>query len=386
MFAPPRRAPREHRPHLRLLALAWLVSSGAGCAFAMARPSPRYDRCNTLLTPILDGAGVALFAVAASTAAGSPVRTDCAADDASCYTTVANRQSDVRAYGSIAAIYAASATWGIWARSRCRETLAALPPPIIPTIAVPVEPMEPAAPAGGGAAPGAQGPSPTAPLAPPPSGATFEPVPIEVPPAEPPVLRKRGKGYVAAWLGYGGGVVNRPGEDTEFVPYLGIPVPLSVGLGTGVPAGSRLLLGAEWNVTLGVNCVASMNSASGECNRTVVLQHLLAAATYYPRWNGPPEVPPAGLFVRGGPALVLLNSHYTNLVEPDVPPPPSARVRWQRTGGGVLVGFGHSLHSASRMRTLDVGLDLAWHWYGSSSATQPESSFETLLRLGITFH
>lgn len=353
---PAARQPRG--PPLRPLALAAVLLCGSGCSVVMVRSAPRGDQCNTTLLPILDGVAGAAFVLAAIGASDSEVRTDCAPSQTTCYTSVANRQSDVRAYGSIAAVYAASAAWGLWARAQCRATLASLPPPVIPAAAT-AEPVLPE---------------------PPPEPPPPEPEP---PPEPPPPPGERGKGYVSVWIGWGGGVLNLPGADVEFVPFFGVPVPLSVGLGAGAPAGPRLLLGGEWNLTLGVNCVASMDSASGACDRVVLLHHLLATATWYPRWQGTAEFPPAGPFLRGGPALVLLNSHPSNIATTDSAS--SGPGRWQRTGAGVLLGAGYSAHSPSRVRTLDAGLDFAWHWYGSS-ATEPESSFATLLRLGVTFH
>lgn len=357
-----------------------MVACGTGCAFTLARPYPRADRCNTLLTPILDGAGVALFTTVAIASSNARIRADCPVDDPDCYRTVANRQSDVRAYGSIAAVYAGSAAWGLWSRSRCQQALASSPPPVIPTVAEPVRP-----PPGGGFEPA---PAPLRPPGAPAQAAAepAEPTATEAPATEPSTRGRRGRAYTSVWIGSGGGVVTRPGADVEFLQLLLVPLPLSAGLGLGAPVSSRLLLGGEWNVTLAFNCAAGMDSASGPCDRTVVLQQLVATATYFPRWSGAPEAPPAGWFVRGGPALALLNSHYTDLVSPDGAITPEQRARWRRIGGGLLVGTGLSVHAASHLSwTFDGGLDLAWHRYGSS-ATEPTGSFETLLHLGVTFH
>src|SRR5512137_2511754 len=133
-MVPPRPAAlRERRTSLRPFALACVLLCGSGCAFALVRPYPRDGQCNTLFTPLLDAAGLALSTAIAREDNSASIRADCAEDDNTCYRHLAHRQSDVRAEAFIAAAYAASAAWGLWARSQCREALAALPPPVIPT-------------------------------------------------------------------------------------------------------------------------------------------------------------------------------------------------------------------------------------------------------------
>jgi hypothetical protein len=216
--------------------------------------------------------------------------------------------------------------------------------------------------------------------------AQSEPDTTSPPPEARDAAGKRGRVYVAPWLGYGGGNVHGSEVNTGFIFYLGIPVPLSAGVGVGVPAGQRVLVGAEWNITLGINCVASMDEASGACDRVVLLQHLLATATFFPLWEGTPEVAPAGLFVRGGAGLALLNSWPEDIASTSESATAEPGARWKRTGAGVLTGLGYALRiGESRTRTLDLGLDVAWQWYGSS-ASEPERSFSAVLRCGVTFH
>jgi hypothetical protein len=218
------------------------------------------------------------------------------------------------------------------------------------------------------------------------AAAAAEPAATAQPPDGGAPPRKRGKRYVTAWLGWGGGTIDRRGGSTEFVPILALPLPQSAGVAFGVPAGRRLLLGGEWNITFGVNCVASMNSASGACDRAVVLQHLLGTATYFPLWRGMPEVAPIGVLVRGGAGLALLNSWPEDIsstgdstqAEPRGP-------RWRRAGAGVLAGVGYSLGYRESPRRIDLGLDLAWQWYGRSTS-EPERSFSTVFHGGLVFH
>lgn len=355
---------------VHLFALVSIALSGAGCSFAMVRPTPRENRCNTLLGPILDGSAGALAVLLAVDSARSPVRPDCPVDDLSCYTTSANRQSDVEAWGGIAAAFAASTIYGLGARYACREALVTpLEPPIIPGAVL------------GPAAESTAGVESTAPA--PPAAAPMPAMPEEAEPTAPgpavePPPRKRGKTYVAAWLGYGGEGIDWRHEEIWFQPVLALPIPQSVGIGFGLPVGRRLLAGAEWNVSFGINCWASMNEADGACDRAVALQQLLATATWYPLWDGPMEAPPRGPLVRGGAGGALLNTWFW-------PDDTSSRTeRTSRAGAGVLVGLGYAVGGRSP-RTLDGGVDFTWQWYGSS-ALEPERSFAFALRLGMTFH
>jgi hypothetical protein len=79
---------------------------------------------------------------------------------------------------------------------------------------------------------------------------------------------------------------------------------------------------AEWDITLGINCAASMDEASG--------------------------------------------------------------ARWWRTGAGVLTGLGHAFGiGGSRTRMLDAGLDFAWQSRGSGTS-EAERSFTSVFRSRFT--
>ena len=243
-----------------------------------------------------------------------------------------------------------------------------------------------AAGASGGPETISQGPSPPAAPGPAATVAGAEPAAAAQAPDGAVGPWPRGKTYVTAWLGWGGGTIDRRGGSTGFAPILALPVPQSAGVAFGVPAGRRLLLGGEWNVTFGVNCVASMNGASGACDRAVVLQHLLATATFFPLWKGAPEVAPLGLLVRGAAGLALLNSWPEDIASTGSPAAAEpAGPRWRRTGAGVLAGVGYALGDRRTPRRFDVGLDLAWQWYGRS-ASEPDRSFAWIFHAGLVFH
>jgi hypothetical protein len=251
-------------------------------------------------------------------------------------------------------------------------------------------------PGGSGPAPGAhEEPPPAAPApAAPAVAVAAEPEPVATiaaagtaeapaPLAEWAARRKRGRTYVGGWLGFGGGEVHGPAGNTGFVFVLVFPLPAAAGLRFGVPAGGAVLVGAEWNVNLGFNCVASMDEASGGCDRGVLLQQLLATATVFPFSPGTPERAPAGPFVRAGAGLAHLNSWAANIAStaPEGAPPPAG---WKRTGWGVLGGLGYSFRGAPAV-TVEWGVDLAWQWY-EGSASQPKSSFSLAFPVSVTFH